>query len=524
MSKELPLLNKDLRNGHGIQKDLNSAVLLGLILLLGITLRFYNLGTENYWIDEMYTVIESQQSIYHIIVVGRLDQPLSYYLPFHFWVQIFGFTEVSTRSFSALVGIGSIVLTYLVGRELFGKSAGLISAFLMAISGFQIYCSQLARFYSLFEFATLLSFLFFIQALRNKRKIDFGFYVVASIFMVYSHAYSVFILAAQAIYFILKWKKYSDMLVVWFISQVMILFAIIPYFYPLIFGDRGVEGQVALEVGNIPVPALREPLYNIYRFIFPARGVYGHGITFASYTAAIVLLVVGTGIYIIWQGKSAWIIAARRCFASLQEVPDLISKLVLLSCWLMCPIMLPFIFTLVVFPIYKEHYTISAAPALYLLMALGIFNIRKVVPIILSLAIVVVIIAPSLGQYYVRDMNEQWAEVAVYVEENSRPDDVIVFAPDEYIGIEQKTFDWYYRGTLQGCGIDINLIDVEVWKTLMQCISGHDQFWVIIRGGLTDPHGNRYRSFFLNPNQAIMRLVKEHQFVDISVYLFELTK
>jgi mannosyltransferase len=521
---KLLLLNREFRIEHKIKKNINSAVLLGLILIMGTALRLYNLGTENYWIDEMYTVIESQQTISQMITAGRLDQPPAYYLPLHFWVQVFGYAEVSTRLFSALAGIGSIVLAYLVGQELFGKSAGLISAFLMAISEFQIYYSQLARFYAFFEFATLLSFLLFIQALRKKRKIDFVIYVAATILMVYSHAFGVFILVAQALYFILRWKKYIDVIPIWLISQLMIVLAIAPFFYPFIFGGNSVKGEAALNIGNIPAPALREPLHTIYHFMFPARGTYGDEITYVSYTVAIVLLVIGTCAYVIREGKSTWVMAVKGWFSSLRAMSDLTGKLILLGCWLLCPIVLPFVFTLVVFPIYKEHYTISAAPALYLLVALGIFNTRKVVPIILSLVITFSIIIPSLTQYYVKDTNEQWAEVAAYIEENSKSDDVIVFAPDEYIGIEHITFNWYSRGNLQECGLGLDLTDSEVRKALEQCISNHDQYWVIIRGASTDPHRNRYSLFFLNPNQGIMRLISEQHFVDISVYLFELAK
>ena len=116
VSKEASLQNKDIQIGRGIQRYLNTTVLFGLILLLGITLRFYDLGAESYWIDEMFTVIEGHQSIFQLLASGRLDQPPAFYLPFHLWVQLFGYTEIGTRSFSALAGIGSIVLIYMVGR------------------------------------------------------------------------------------------------------------------------------------------------------------------------------------------------------------------------------------------------------------------------------------------------------------------------------------------------------------------------------------------------------------------------
>ncbi len=81
-----------------------------LVLMLGTLLRLYDLGTESYWSDEMYTVYEVQQTIPQVIESGRLDQPPGYYIPFHFWVQIFGLSESGTRSFSTLAGVASIFI------------------------------------------------------------------------------------------------------------------------------------------------------------------------------------------------------------------------------------------------------------------------------------------------------------------------------------------------------------------------------------------------------------------------------
>jgi uncharacterized membrane protein len=83
-----------------IQKYFTPGVLLGLILLLGAALRFYDLGKESYWIDEMSTIIEAQQSLSRMITSGRLDQPPAFYIPFHFWIRLFGSGEMHARMFS----------------------------------------------------------------------------------------------------------------------------------------------------------------------------------------------------------------------------------------------------------------------------------------------------------------------------------------------------------------------------------------------------------------------------------------
>jgi len=214
--------------------------------------------------------------------------------------------------------------------------------------------------------------------------------------------------------------------------------------------------------------------------------------------------------------------ATRSLIPNLQQTSDLTEKLTLVICWLACPILLPFIISILLVPVYKDYYTISAAPAFYLLLAFGLYNLRKAVPLIISVGVVLILIIPGLGYYYVHDMNEQWQEAAAYVVKYSVPNDVIVFAPNENIGIQQKAFDWYYQGSLPACGLGVPLPDNEVWKALSQCVSGHARFWVIIRGTNDDLPHNRYTSFFLNPNQTAMSLIQDHHFVGVAVYLFEL--
>ena len=525
MSRALFLLKNNSRNLAVLRIASSPAFLLGLILVLGIALRFYDLGTESYWIDEMSTVMEGQQSIHQLITSGRLDQPPGYYLPFHLWIQIFGTAEVSTRSFSVLAGTGSLILIYLIGRELFGEGIGLVSAFMMAISEFQIYYSQNARYYSFFELTALLSFLFFIIALKTKGKMHFVLYCVSSMVMVYSHAYGIFILAAQNLVFILQVKGYRDLLAPWLICQVLIMLAFLPYFYPLVSGNGGIQGAATLNSGGTPAVSLLEPLRSVYRYIMPGRRGRSWEVIIATYAVAGIFFAIGAGIYAPRQGKSYSLAAARTSFYSPEGMPNVTSKLLLLSCWLLLPVLIPFILSIVITPMYTDRYTIGAAPALYLLLALGIFNIRKVVPVINTLAVLVIMIVPGLHHYYRTDVNEQWNEVAQYIEANAETNDVIVFAPNMGIGIQQKSFDWYYRGSLQECGIANQLKEpAAISRALNQCVDGHSRFWVIIPNYASDPFVPHYRSFFLGAHQNILRKIHERQFVLISVYLIEITK
>ena len=258
-------------------------------------------------------------------------------------------------------------------------------------------------------------------------------YGVSSIFMVNSNAYGVFVLAGQNLFFVLQAMKYKSSIVKWFLCQFLILLGVIPYLAPLFWGNNGVEGQINLNLTGVSPPLFSDILRSIYRFMLSPRRYFGEDMKWSNallsiYAMAGALLVVGTLIYVIRQGKSNWLSAVRGWFGSLMQIPDIKSNLLLVSCWLVCPLILPFIISKITMPIYSHKYVIGAAPALYLLLALGLFSIRKIMPLAVSLGVFMILAVPGLVYYSVSDTKEQWRETAAFVQENSGEFDVVIFA------------------------------------------------------------------------------------------------
>ena len=521
-------------NSFRVGQHIGAPLILGFVISMGLALRFYDLGAESFWLDEVATTIESQQSVREILTSGRMDQPPAYYVPMHFWVKFFGISEVSLRAFSALAGTGSIILVYLVGKKLFEQRVGLLGAFFMAISDFQILFSQEARNYSFFGFATLLSMLLFILFIDSKRKVYFVLYVLGSIFMVYANAFGVFVFIAQNLFLVFQYKRYKNLAGIWIIGQVLILLAIIPYFSPLVFGDGGMERTVAENLtGNLP-PSLSDVIRSFYRFILPPRRYFGADMEWGNpllvtYAIAGTFFAAGVLIYAILQGMRNWFTVLRKAVSSLLDAPDIKRNVLLLSCWLLCPPAILFIVSKTILPAYDHRYVINVAPALYLLLALGLFSVRKAIPLLISMGALLFLIVPGLQQYYATDVREQWKEAATFIEKHEGPNEVLVFAPNDSsvnVGNQLKAFNYHYRGTLPSCGIGPDsLTDAEVLEALESCTLDRDRFWVIIRHTTYSTMVyNRYQTFFLNSNQTAMQLVREQHFFAISAYLFELAE
>ncbi len=180
-----------------------------LIILIGAFLRFYDLGAESLWLDEAISENFSRGSVAYIISESGLqhNSPPLYWLMLHYWMVLLGNSEAALRSLSAILGIGAVLITYLVGKKLFNQKVGLIGSFLSAISYFHIYYSQEARPYSLLLFLSLMSFFFFIKILKEDRKWYYPCYFLANLLLGYTHIYGLFIIASQIFYFILCWGR-----------------------------------------------------------------------------------------------------------------------------------------------------------------------------------------------------------------------------------------------------------------------------------------------------------------------------
>ena len=192
---------------------------LFLILLLGAFLRFYNLGMLPFWIDETFTIRYTSLPFEDLIFQILDIHPPIYYIIQKIWNNLFGVDEYSVRSLSAVIGTLSIIITYVLGRNLFGRSGGLIAAALLATSAIHIQYSQEARAYALLIFATLLAATGMVEVMRhacstqspqisesrNTPRQGLGLYVVGTCLALYSHNTAVLLPLAVNLVVLVFW-------------------------------------------------------------------------------------------------------------------------------------------------------------------------------------------------------------------------------------------------------------------------------------------------------------------------------
>jgi len=493
--------------------------LLLAILALAVFLRIFGLGSESLWLDEVASVHVSETSLVSIIrssISGDTHPPL-YYLLLHFWMLLFGQSEAAVQSLSALFDIISVLLMYMVARELFEPKIGLIAGFLLAISSFAIYYSQEVRMYSLLLSLTLLSFLFFVRILRASKpgKTLLVCYSLANILLCYTHIYGLFTIGSQVLHFFLFRRRYVRARLVFWGAQIATLVGFSPWIFVLV--TNTFRGAIS-GLDWLSTPSLWDILDTLSKYV--GSGLLGPllVLSFLFFCLAGVLYIPRT------RGKRG---LAKPLQSSKQMSLGILiaePKTALLLVWFFFPLVISLFLSFTVRPIFWEKYLIGIIPALYLLAARGIETISFFVETYVMrvnvryifLILVALLSLPGLYDYYAYPQREQWREVANLVQSTSQPGDIVVLCPGYYL-----PFDYYYEGDLERLGISAEVTDNEELTTFVDsAASGKERLWLVLM---------IYRSTIDAPIKPYLfsrygsdSLTLQKEFAHITVYLFDI--
>lgn len=423
--------------------------LLLAIIALAAFLRLFCLGCESLKGDEAFSVLWSSPDPISIIKSTALTEthPPFYYLLLHFWMILFGKSEAAIRVLSACLGIISVVILYKIGCELFNRKIAVIASFLIAINAFVITHSQEARQYSLLLLLTVVSFLYFIRIVEAEKvnKSHVFFYVISNILLCYTHIFGPFTIVCQVLYFLLFRRRYSEVRFVFWSAQAITLLFFLPWIFVLV---------------TYTFPHIADP--NMF-YVMPELTV--------SWVAEIVASISGPQYLWLPIAFVFVLIFFTLCLAGVFLPPRLLEKkrqnktiirsklarilksiteprTALLLIWLIFPVVISLILSLTVTSLFLNRYLIGITPALYLLVAIGIYKIdsfiRSYAPQIKVAYILVVLITAisvqGLYTYYALPQKPQWREITDLIKQNYRPDDGIVVYEDPF----RRPFYYYY--------------------------------------------------------------------------------
>jgi 4-amino-4-deoxy-L-arabinose transferase-like glycosyltransferase len=137
-----------------------TSIVLCLILLAGAAARVYRLSAQSITHVECYVPgIQLPRDLAEfplpwytfrdvLIKCSRSEPtPPLYYLLMLEWTNVFGTSVLSLRIPSVLAGLATIALLFVLGKREGGSATGLLAAGMLALNGFHLHWSQLARPY-----------------------------------------------------------------------------------------------------------------------------------------------------------------------------------------------------------------------------------------------------------------------------------------------------------------------------------------------------------------------------------------
>jgi mannosyltransferase len=173
-------------------------IVAGLTVIAAV-LRFATLGAQAYHHDEVVTASRVLRDGFgHAMeAVGFSESaPPLYYALAWVWTQLTGTGELGLRSLSALAGVATVPVAYLLGVELRDRRAGIVAAALVAVNPMLLWYSQEARGYALLTLLTAAAALYFVRALRRSR--DVTLWGIFSALALATHYFAIFPIALEA--------------------------------------------------------------------------------------------------------------------------------------------------------------------------------------------------------------------------------------------------------------------------------------------------------------------------------------
>lgn len=428
-----------------------------LILLLAAMLRFYGLGTQSFWLDELGTVNEANpdwpmSELFRFLKCCDQHPPLIYLLERAVF-SVFGTSECTARIGPAIAGVAAVYVMYLLGKRLKDERLGLFTAAITCVNFYAVTYAQEARDYILLFLFTGLSYLYFIRLYRELSARAAAGWVISSVLLLYSHYFSLFVIASQLVLLVLLWLKESerrkDLFKWFFVSYLIVLIAYLPWFSFLL----EMESLHDFWIPKVP-PFFFATYFSEY---------FGHNLP-------VVIVAVSMVIWFLFSAVKAREDGAER------------NKLAFACTFFMVTVvvsyMLPYLRSLMAIPMMVSRHTIIVLPSFLIAVAYGITLVK---PLWLRTTVLLLVMIGSLADlvwvkdYYSKPSKTQFREMAALIRQQGNDIPMID-------ALTAWHFDWYlkkneYRGT-----VFKGTKEAEVDSILRKSSSRYDipAFWMVM--------------------------------------------
>lgn len=388
------------------------------ILLIAAALYLFQIGTESIWLDEAFSIRDAQNLEWE----GNLTVRPLYYLLLSAWMQL-GTGEAWLRGLSAIFGVGSVFLTYRLGRQLLGVRTGLLAALLMALSPLFVNYAQEVRMYALGVFLSLAGTLVLSHVLERPTRAGIRRWVGLRLLMVLTTPLNVLLLLPDLILLILRFRRQWRVLRTAGVWLVLGGVAWLPFALSLAKATPNfMDGWVA----KVPPPDLLDGI------TLPLKEFTAYGMQVTSLSRFMPFHEIYLGILVCLVAIA--LLSWRRS-----------SKLLWFAAWGLLPIVIVFVGSHFSSSLWLDRYILFTAPYMLMLLAAGFLRVWRQQRIIAGIVALIYAISISSGlvHYYRVHDRDDWRGVAMAINAQEQQGDAIVLVRD----FLQYPLAYYYKGS-----------------------------------------------------------------------------
>ncbi len=490
---------------------------IAAIVTLGGLLRFYGIGAQSLWVDELWSVkaacIGGGLSPY--AVFGNMQGPAHAVLVHA--VAYLSNSEAMLRSISALFGTATVAVVYALANDLFDKRTALLAALLTAVSPFLIWYSQELRNYSMVIFFAALSTLAAWRLVELKSA-SWRTFVLATVLGLLSNLSAAFLALGHGVFAAPRLVENRAFRVRWVLAFVVVLLLVSPWIWGLanwVKVDR-VGERVGVVSGSDASELLRgettfTPMAIPYSFYVM---VYGYSLGPSSaelHTTPPASAFMRHGAYV---GPAAFVLFVALCLG-IWSFSESRGRLRILFTTVLAPIIGTSVLAILNVKVFNPRYIAVALPLILVLMAAGAVRLKRLPGAVVA-GLLVVLSCWSLGNYYWN--SAYWREdvrgAVQHIEQRESPGDVVL------VPVVADVFEHYYEGEQEHFLLYPGQArtDNEVAERVTSGLTGHHRLWFVSsRLWHVDPEGRI--AAYLDSRYELLDLVR---FPGVKVSLYSL--
>jgi len=200
---------------------------------------------QSFWRDEAFSYLLAKKNVLEILTLTAKDfNPPFYYLVLHFWMKIFGSSEIALRSLSLLFYVLTLYILFEFLKNVLSLSNKKAFAYflLLIFNPVLVYYAFEARMYTMFAFFAAFSFYLLIT---KKTRL----YIISTVLGLYTHYFMVFVVLAQILYLIVYANRKTRIKEIKTIFTSLLVFS--PWVIYLLFQKKDFLSSFWIFPGNI---------------------------------------------------------------------------------------------------------------------------------------------------------------------------------------------------------------------------------------------------------------------------------